>query len=305
MFFSERSFIRQLQNFPVRPPVQVGIGDDGAIIDCSESSQQVVVTDMLIDHVHFDTASADGYDIGYKSVAVNLSDLAAMAAVPTAAFLSLALPRCLSVESVFLDRFYQAVDELSQKHQFTIAGGDTNQIDGPLVVNVCLTGVPIGKQPVLRSGAKPGDLLMVTGPLGGSLPSGRHLRPSPRFDAAEWGISNLQLHAMMDISDGLALDLHRMMEASDTGALLIQNQVPIHNDVPNALTGFERRNHALSDGEDFELLMAIDPASFPAPLPEGLEFITVGRVTEASHGIRQVSATGELLELPATGFQHL
>lgn len=305
MAFSERSFIRQLQKFPTRPPVDVGIGDDGAVIDCSSGSKQIVVTDMLIDQVHFDTSSDDGYDIGYKCVAVNLSDLAAMASVPTAAFLSLALPKQLTADTTFLDEFYRAIEDLAQKYQFTIAGGDTNRIDGPLVVNVCLTGVPIGKQAVLRSGAKPGDLLVVTGPLGGSFPSGRHLKPSPRFDAAEWGINNLKLDAMMDISDGLSLDLHRMMEASGTGALLFQEQVPVHQDVSSTLADTVRISHALSDGEDFELLMAVDPDSFPTAFPKELNFTIVGRVTEQSHGIQQVSAKGDITELPETGFQHL
>lgn len=305
MAFSERSFVRRLEKYPVSPPVEIGIGDDGAVIDCRNAAQQVVVTDMLIDQVHFDVSADNGYDIGYKCVAVNLSDLAAMAAVPTAAFLSLALPQSLSAETLFLDQFYRAVDDLAKEHQFTIAGGDTNRISGPLVVNVCLTGIPMSGEPVLRSGAMPGDLLVVTGPLGGSFSSGRHLKPVPRFDAAKWGIQNLKLNAMMDISDGLSLDLHRMMESSKTGALLFLEQVPVHQDVPTGLSHDLRISHALSDGEDFELLMAVGPDSLSKSLPDGFGFAVVGEVTEQSLGVRQVSASGDISELPEAGFQHL
>ena len=304
MPFSERRFVRQLQKLPVRIPVQVGIGDDGAVLDCRQDSVQIIVTDMLIDQVHFDVSAVDGYDIGYKSIAVNLSDLAAMAAVPTAAFVSLALPEELRADRDFLVRFYRAVGDLSDQYGFTIAGGDTNRIDGPLVVNVCLTGVPIDGGPVLRTGAKVGDLLLVTGPLGGSLPSGRHLKPIPRFTQAEWAVTNLQLHAMMDISDGLALDLHRMLEESDVGAILFEDQIPVHDDVASELSGSQRVQHALSDGEDFELLMAVEAASFPSSLPAEMNFTIVGRVVEHEHGVTLQKFDGRSVPLPETGFQH-
>ena len=304
MAFSERRFIRQIQQLPVRPPVRVGIGDDGAVLDCRQDSIQVVVTDMLIDQVHFDVSTMSGYDIGYKCVAVNLSDLAAMAATPTAAFISLALPQNLRDDSEFLDRFYRGVDDVSAQYEFTIAGGDTNRIDGRLVVNVCLTGVPMVGDPVLRSGAKIGDLLVVTGPLGGSLFSGRHLKPIPRFAQAQWAIENLQLHAMMDISDGLALDLHRLLEESSVGAVLLENQIPIHDDVAGQLNQSQRVQHALSDGEDFELLMAVGADSFPASFPPEMNFTVVGKVVEYQLGVRLQKPDGEFIALPEAGFQH-
>ncbi|MEP3479241.1 MAG: thiamine-phosphate kinase [Fuerstiella sp.] len=304
MPFSERLFIRQIQQLTVRPPVTVGIGDDGAVIDCRQDSMQIVVTDMLIDQVHFDASTVSGYDIGYKSIAVNLSDLAAMAAVPTAAFISLALPEDLRADSEFLDNFYRAVNDLAQKHDFTVAGGDTNRIDGPLVVNVCLTGVPMGEEPVLRSGAKVGDLLVVTGPLGGSLPSQRHLRPIPRLAEAKWAVTNLQVNAMMDVSDGLALDLHRMLEESGVGGILFEDHLPIHDDVSDKLETSLRVQRALSDGEDFELLMAIDPVSFPSSLPSGMHFTVVGRVMEHQLGVMLQGTDGRSVALPEAGFQH-
>lgn len=304
MPFSERRFIRQLQKLSVRPPVQVGIGDDGAVLDSEHDSQQIIVTDMLIDRVHFDASAVRGHDIGYKSVAVNLSDLAAMAAVPTAAFVSLALPDRLRVDGQFLDGFYRAVGELADIYDFTIAGGDTNRIDGPLVVNVCLTGVPMDDGPVLRSGAKVGDLLVVTGPLGGSLLSGRHLKPVPRFTEVEWAVRHLELHATMDISDGLALDLHRLLEESKVGGVLLENQIPIHNDVPAGLSASQRIQHAISDGEDFELLMAVSADSYPSTLPDGMDFTVVGRVVELGQGVTMQSGDGTSKVLPEAGFQH-
>lgn len=304
MPFSERRFIRQIQKLPVRAPVKVGIGDDGAVINCQHDSMQVVVTDMLIDRVHFDASVISGYDVGYKCIAVNLSDLAAMAAVPTAAFISLALPANLRADSEFLDGFYRAVNDLSLQHHFTIAGGDTNRSDGPLVVNVCLTGVPMDGGPILRSGAKVGDLLVVTGPLGGSLPSGRHLKPIPRLAEARWAVKNLSVHAMMDISDGLALDLHRMLEESRVGAVLYEDQIPVHDDVPSDLAESLRVQHALGDGEDFELLMAIEPTSKLALIPDDMKFTVVGRIVEHQLGVVLQKLDGEIVNLPETGFQH-
>lgn len=305
MAFSERAFIRRLQQFPVRFPVTVGIGDDGAVIDCGSVSKQIVVTDMLIDGVHFESQSASAYEIGYKSIAVNLSDLAAMTARPTAAFVSLALPSKLASDGAFLESFYAALDDASQEFGFTLAGGDTNRIDGPLVINVCLVGVPMNDQTVLRSGAKPGDILVVTGPLGGSLKSGRHLKPIPRLDAAEWVSENCGLHALMDVSDGLSLDLHRMVEESQTGAVLELENIPIHADVCSRLSANERLQKAFSDGEDFELLMAIAPNQVDRQQLTERGYSVIGVVNDRAGEIRLRTESGEFTQLVEAGFQHL
>ena len=251
---SEQEFVSQIQHrFPARSPVKIGIGDDGAVIACN-SKEQIVVTDMLLDGRHFNLHEAQPELIGRKSLAVNLSDLAAMACWPTAAFVSIAIPVSLPNRDDFLTRLYDGFEELTQRYDFSLAGGDTNSWNGPLAINVCLTGTPIGKTPLLRSGAKEDDLIFVTGSLGGSLNSGRHLSFEPRLKESSWLSRYANIHALMDVSDGLGLDLHRMMEASSTGAVIDAEQVPISGDVDMSLDQETRFQRALSDGEDFELL---------------------------------------------------
>ena len=217
---TERQFIRDLQSqFPTLPPVKIGIGDDGAVLDVTADSQQVVVTDLLLDGVHFDLNATSPFLAGRKAVAVNLSDLAAMGCRPTAAFVSLAVPRTHpQASSDFLRELYRGIQQMTDKFQFSLAGGDTNSWDGPFAINVCLTGVPFSGRPFLRSDARPGDAIFVTGPLGGSLHGGRHLTFMPRLQISEWLSRTVEVGAMLDLSDGLSIDLHRMMEASAAAA---------------------------------------------------------------------------------------
>lgn len=300
---TERQFIQRIkQRFPAKPPVLVGIGDDGAVLNCDEERQQVVVTDLLLDQVHFDLQKTSAALVGRKAIAVNLSDLAAMACWPTAAFISIAIPKRLAAADRFLSELYDAMSELADEYRFTIAGGDTNRWDGPFAINVCLTGVPMGQQSTLRSGAKPGDKLFVTGPLGGSLGSDRHLTFEPRLSTAMWLAEHATVNAMMDISDGLSIDLHRMMEASGTGALLFQNRIPIHDDVSAALSAADRLQAALSDGEDFELLLAVtDDAVLHSA---AIECHFIGTVDDRIGQVIMEDTLGDLLKLPESGWQH-
>ena len=303
---SELQFIRGLKRrFPVRYPVQVGIGDDGAIVDCSQADQQTVVIDMQLDGVHFDLCTTPPQLVGRKAVAVNLSDLAAMGCWPTAAFVSLALPKSMKSPEAFLDRMYAGMEEFATRWNFCVAGGDTNTWNGPLAIDVCLTGIPMGKHPVLRNGAQPEDVLLVTGPLGGSLLKGRHLNFTPRLELANWLIRNYDIHAMIDISDGLALDLHRMMEASGTGADVLADAVPIHADVRS-----EDRDssllHALSDGEDFELLLALSHNDFDrlnSDEDRPQNFHQIGRVHQ-DRRCQLIDGNGNCTAMNVAGWQH-
>ncbi|MCA9051633.1 MAG: thiamine-monophosphate kinase [Planctomycetaceae bacterium] len=338
---SERDFLRQLQRrFPPRPPIVVGIGDDGAVLNTSAHEQQVIVTDMLLDGVHFDLRQTSPRLAGRKAMAVNLSDLAAMACRPTAAFVSLAIPRSPEDLDSFLMELYAGLAEFCESPNssaadaasdqpapagtasaatapravsmgnFCIAGGDTNVWDGPFAVNVCLTGVPVIGQPVLRSGAKPGDVLVVTGPLGGSLKSGRHLMFTPRLDTAAKLVSQFPVHAMMDITDGLAIDLHRMLEAGCCGAVVNAALVPIHPDVPVELPAEERLHRALSDGEDFELLLAIPAACAASSEFQGVlktlpGAAVIGTITDVPGHCSLRQPDGTVCKLEPQGWQHL
>jgi thiamine-monophosphate kinase len=316
---TENDFIRRLaRRFPLRPPVEVGIGDDGAVLRCGlgaghdltpmASDRVVVVTDMLLDGVHFELHKISPRLAGRKAVAVNLSDLAAMACFPTAAFVSIAVPKAMKMPcGEFLDELYAGIESLTDQFSFTLAGGDTNSWNGPFAINVCLTGTPMGERPVLRSGAQPGDRLFVTGPLGGSLLFGRHLTFEPRLKLAEWLTEHAYVNAMMDLSDGLSMDLSRMMEASRTGAVIRSESIPIHPEVPTNMSQERRLSSALSDGEDFELLFSLADSSATAIIEKaahsGMTFHEIGHVTADSR-IQLLSSDGTSRPMNLAGWQH-
>lgn len=304
----ENRFIEELQRqFAVTKPVITGIGDDGAVI-AATGQATVVVTDLLLDGTHFSLDQTDPALIGRKAIAVNLSDLAAMTALPTAAFVSLALPTNLPegmTHQHLLQRLYQGIGQLSERWGFTVAGGDTNLWDGKLGVNVCLLGCPLSDRIPLRSGGLPGDRLLVSGSLGGSLNSGRHLSFEPRLELSKWLSEHADVHAMMDISDGLATDLPRLLQASRCGARVGIAQIPIHTDVCQTRSEWDRQRAALCDGEDFELLLAVSGSDaerllsgeLPCPLTE------IGELT-AGHDLLFVHRDGTPITEPLQGWQH-
>lgn len=298
---SELDFLRRLQHeFPAAPPVLTGIGDDGSVIDISGDERQVVVADMLLDGVHFDLTETDPALIGRKALAVNLSDLAAMGCRPVSAYVCLALPHGLP--AAFTTQLYHGLKSLAKQFHCTIAGGDTNSWRGPFAISVTVTGVPFGDRIPLRCDAAVGDVICVTGHLGGSLPSGRHLSFTPQLAMAERLLQVCDVHAMMDISDGVSLDLARMMEASGRSAVLHEDNIPIHGDVDAQLPWEQRIHHALHDGEDFELLVTLP--RLPDGLPDDVVLIPIGTVTAAGTGILLQRSDGSSRPLQPHGWQH-
>ena len=306
---TERQFIRDLQaQFPTLPPVKIGIGDDGAVLDMTGESQQVIVTDLLLDGVHFDLNVTSPFLAGRKALAVNLSDLAAMGCRPTAAFVSLAVPRArLQASPDFLRELYRGIQQMTDEFHFSLAGGDTNSWHGPFAINVCLTGVPFSGRPFLRSGARPGDAILVTGPLGGSLQRGRHLTFMPRLQISEWLSRTVEVRAMLDLSDGLSIDLHRMMEASGTAAEIFSSTIPLHSDVPPEWSTEKRLAAALSDGEDFELLFTVGESAAAklkaAASDAAVTLFQIGRVTTGS-GVRLIDSSGDSHIMDVAGWEH-
>ncbi len=301
---SEFEFIDQLRRrCPVRPPVMKGIGDDAAVLQHATATSEVVTTDLLMEGVDFLLESASPELIGRKSLAVNLSDIAAMGARPTAAFVAVSLSRQWG--QTFADRFYDGLLQLADQFQVTIAGGDTNSWDGPFVCCVTAMGVPCGTKPVLRSGAKPGDILFVTGACGGSL-SGRHLDFVPRLQEAARLVELVDVHAMIDISDGLAADLHHLLSESGVGAELQEAAIPIHPDVHEMPSGKTPLERALSDGEDFELIFAVaeqDAIRLLAEWDLETPLHELGRIT-AAPGCWLTTPHGQRYELPPLGWTH-
>lgn len=307
----ELDFVRWLHGRT--PPLgdgQVGIGDDAAVVKLG-GGQLVATADLLIDGVHFDTREHAIERIGRKSLAVNLSDLAAMAARPVGALVSLALPRdgaCGLSTADLAKKLTEGMLPLAEEFGCPIVGGDTNVHDGPLVVSVTAFGEPTERGIIQRSGAQPGDWLMVTGEgLGGSL-AGKHLDFTPRVKEALRLTELADIHAMMDLSDGLSLDLSRMCAASGVGAVVFDYQVIVSETAKSAAatSGRSPLDHALSDGEDFELLFAVDAEVgkqllTQVAIEDGLNWI--GEVREGDGVVRQFS-DGSTVPLEAKGYEH-
>ncbi|MEM7474173.1 MAG: thiamine-phosphate kinase [Planctomycetota bacterium] len=243
------------------PQVKLGIGDDAALLAAKESEDCVVTTDSLMEGVHFRSNEVELHRVGAKLVKANLSDLVAMAAEPYALFLSMCIPTNAAVAAdVLAAEVYEGVCEAAEEHSVALAGGDTNCWDGPLVLSMTAIGRVAPGTAWLRSGARPGDLIVVTGPLGGSI-LGKHLDFAPRFDISAKLRGHPAVHAAMDISDGLSVDLLRMCDASNCGGVLELAKIPISEACAKLAqtSGKQPVEHALGDGEDFELLLAIAP----------------------------------------------
>jgi len=252
-----------LSRLPADARLEVPPGDDAAVLRSPALRRTVVTVDMLMEGVDFVLGpDVTARAVGHKALGVSLSDLAAMGSRPEAAVVAVALPK-RGGESL-AQELHAGLASLAAEHGVTIAGGDTNSWDGPLVISVTALGsVPPGAA-WRRDGARPGDLLVVTGACGGSL-LGRHLAVRPRVREAAAIAARFPVHAAIDVSDGLSLDVSRMMAASGTAAVLELAAVPIHPDAVRmrGLPGDGRSplEHALGDGEDFELVLALEPAA--------------------------------------------
>ncbi len=287
--------------------VRIGIGDDGAILTPSAGCEFVVTTDMLMDGVDFLWGEHDPVLIGRKCLAVNLSDLAAMAARPVAAFVSLALPRLFSLEQVKM--LMGGMLDLAANFEMEIAGGDTNSYDGPLVVSVTAMGeAPLGRA-WTRNGAKVGDRILVSGALGGSLLE-HQFTFTPRVREALAWREAIEIHAAIDISDGFSLDLSRLLKASGVGAIVEESRIPISDAAQSmslAGSGKSPLAHALGDGEDFELILCAAPDVTERILEfsrqDGQTLIDVGRVTEGREILLR-TLKGAVALLPISGYEH-
>lgn len=282
--------------------IPVGIGDDAAVLRVPPGEELVVTTDAIADGTDFHLGIGDVAEIGRKAIAVNLSDIAAMGAKPLAAFVSLMLPRDRPFE--LAQKLYSGMFPILQKYDCALAGGDTNTWDGKLSISVTILGtVPAGKA-WLRSGASPGDVLLVTGQFGGSI-VGHHLNFQPRLEEAAWLQWRAQVKAAMDVSDGLALDASRMAEASGCGIELDLTKIPIRGEAKLLDDGKSPLEHALGDGEDFELLLAVDEAEAAQLLDDGRRHFSLTRIGRfvAERGLWGVDKNGRR-PLAPTGYQH-
>ena len=238
--------VRLTRGLPRNASLLVGPGDDCAVVGRrSDAVWTLLKTDCVIEGVHF-TGETDFARVGWKALARNVSDTAAMGGEPQHALVTVAMPPELDVAKA--DALYKGLRRCARKFGVAIAGGETARSPGPVFISVALTGWVERARCVTRSGGKPGDTLFVTGRLGGSR-AGKHLDFTPRLREARWLTEHFSLHAMMDLSDGLGADLPRLARASGCGFEL--GELPC---TPGC-----SREDALSDGEDFELLFAVHP----------------------------------------------
>ncbi|HEX4589204.1 MAG TPA: thiamine-phosphate kinase, partial [Gemmataceae bacterium] len=242
---------------PADPRVLLGPGDDTAAVRFTPGAAVLVTTDMLLEGSCFVLADAGPRRVGRKAMAVNLSDMAAMAGRPVAAVVSVGLPR--SGGRTLGEELYSGLREMADEFGVAVVGGDTNSWDGPLVISVTLLGEATGRGPVNRAGAMSGDWLLTTGPFGGSI-RGHHLDFTPRVGEALRLHEIADVHAMIDVSDGLAADVWHLCAESGVGAVLRTEAIPLTNAATGMNDGRSPLDHALSDGEDFELVFAVSPA---------------------------------------------
>ncbi len=295
------------RRLPPHPLLRLGPGDDAAILRMAGVDECAITVDLLSDGVDFRLSEIDPRRAGRKALAVNLSDLAAMAARPLAAVVSVCLPRPGGYE--LAQALVEGMLPLAEEYDVVLAGGDTNSWDGPLVISVTLLGAVSERGPLRRDGARLGDRILVTGPLGGSI-LGRHLDFDPRVREALGLNERYRLHAGIDISDGLSVDLAHLAEASGCGAVLQLTDVPVHDDARKLARasedGLTPLEHALNDGEDFELLLAVPPTVAEALLAEqplGVLLTDIGEFV-AEPGLWQVDARGARRELVPRGWEH-
>jgi thiamine-monophosphate kinase len=307
----ENDFLRWIAaQTPPHPRVPLNVGDDMASVRLGEGSgpPALLKIDQCLDGVHFDLRRHTAGQAGRKAVNRCLSDCAAMACRPAAILIAVALPRegPGSGEAAAREMFL-ACRDAAAVFDCPLVGGDTAIWDGRLAITVAALGVSAaGGREVRRAGAEVGDTLLVSGQLGGAL-KGRHLTFVPRIELALKlaRAAGPGLHAMMDLSDGLAQDLPRLCAASGVGAEVHTGQLPIHPDAEAlaAEDGVPAGLHALADGEDYELLFALDPAATPEIVHlSDVPLTAIGTVT--ARDLRLIDAAGAAHPWPRGGWEY-
>jgi len=286
--------------------VPIGPGDDMALVSLGGESQCLLTIDALLEGTHFDLKKASPKQVGYKAMAVSLSDVAAMAGKPVCAVAWVGLPQ--DRDMAFAKDLSAGMAEAAERFACPVVGGDITSWSSPLTVGTAIVARPAGVRPVRRSGAKPGDLLFVTGELGGSV-LGRHLEFVPRIAEARQLAALVTVHAMIDLSDGISTDLAHICRESGVAAEIMADAIPISADAKKMAASDNRTplDHALSDGEDFELLLAVEPVDAQDLLKQNplgdVRLTHIGKIVEGS-GVSIVAADGSRKALPPGGYEH-
>ncbi len=278
--------------------VVVPIGDDAAAVRGARGKYDLYTADMLVESVHFKKGESLK-KVGYKAIAVCLSDIAAMGGLPKYALVSVGLPRKTPDKAI--KALISGIALCAKKFNVDVVGGDTNR-SPTLVIDVFMVGEALRGELVLRSCAKSGDYIFVSGPLGGSQRV-RHLTFQPRLRQSRFLVENFKVTSMIDLSDGLGRDLSRICKASKVGAIIFEDRIPKSR-------GVLKTESALFDGEDFELLFTLSKSSALKLIAMmytkgGIDkFYHIGKITHLFDGIKMITRDAKLRRLPTGGFRH-
>ncbi len=330
----EFELIKLLKGLLAEPPesVLIGIDDDAAVIELSDRCCYLLTSDTLLAGIHFKTSWATPWQIGGRAMAANLSDVAAMAGEPLFGLVSICIPPFTEVR--FVEELYKGINSASSEFGCSVVGGDTNSSGSGIVISIALFGKADRDHITLRSGATVGDLIFVTGELGGSkaglevLSHGRdffadmdktllnrvlskHLEPVPRIREAKAISEKIRVSSTIDISDGLSSDLHHICEMSRVGAKLYADRMPICGGAEEVARRLSEvpLDYALSGGEDFELLFTVyreEPWKTISEVESstGTRVSLIGEIVSLSEGCKLAHPDGSELPLGLSGYRH-
>jgi thiamine-monophosphate kinase len=276
----EFGFIKKIsQGCLIRPDnIIKGIGDDAAAFISEPGYLTLITTDLLVERIHFLREAISGFDLGYKSLAVNLSDIAAMGGIAREAFVSIAIPEDCDLD--YLDQVYNGIKNLAARYDVNVLGGDTTGSRIDLIINIIVQGIVPKQELLCRDAARPGDIIFSTGFLGdsraglhlilnkitadtGALKSllKAHLMPEPHLREGRFLACKRGVHAAIDTSDGLSSDLGHIVEESRVGARLFADKIPVSRELKEFCSrfNFDPIDYALAGGEDYTLLCTITP----------------------------------------------
>ncbi|MBP8975128.1 MAG: thiamine-phosphate kinase [Bacteroidetes bacterium] len=308
------------------PAGVVGIGDDCAVIPIDSAKSLLVTTDMLVENIHFIREKIQPFELGYKSLAVNLSDIAAMGGDPQSAFISIAVP--LNIEVEWMDEFYSGLKQLANSFGVYILGGDTTQSKNDIVVNITVLGIAQSHSIKYRSQATVGDCICVTDCIGDSGAGlklilnnlevdtdahyliQRHHLPRPQIQEGKWLASKSAVHAMMDVSDGVDSDIQRIMERSSCGAHIELERLPISQELRRVSEKYQWDPLliAATGGEDYCLLVTVSQDEYEDIASEfektfGRKLQKIGTIMEQNFGL-QYSLNRKIVQLQSHGYDH-
>lgn len=272
------------------------IGDDAAVIKHTKDEYLLFASDMIVEDVDFKISGEKGLfaKIGHKALACNISDIAAMGGLPKYALVNLGLKPDLDTEKVF--EIFSGIEKTARRFDISIVGGDLSKSD-KLVISISIIGFVGEKNLTLRSTAKTGDVIFVTGALGCS-GKGSHLTFTPRLKEARYLVSKYEINSMIDISDGLVQDLSHILKASGKGAVLYREKIPVSSSAKDI-------NSALYDGEDFELLFTVsEPSAEKLAKDKNLKVFPIGEILGDKKKFTMIDKKGLLVKLEIKGFRH-